>query len=56
MTQSDEMNTEKELQEVIDMVSEWDPSHQQKFYQLFPQTVRRETRYDLMGFQQHEED
>ena len=44
------------FQEVLDMVNKWDEVHQSQFYELFPETVHQETRYDLMGFQQHRED
>lgn len=52
----DSMPEQIDLQKAVEMVSRWDDVHQQQFYDLFPETVQQETRYDLMGFQQHEED
>mgnify|MGYP006277687325 CR=1 FL=1 len=50
------MHNDIGFQQALDMVSKWDEYHRQEFYQLFPETVQQETRYDLMGLQQHDED
>ncbi len=49
------MNTDIDFQEAKDTVEGWNSINQQKFYELFPETVQQETQYDLIGFQQHDE-
>lgn len=50
------MNQEIDFQEAIEMVREWGDYHQQQFYEVFPETVKQETRYDLIAVKQHDEE
>ncbi|MFB6115404.1 MAG: hypothetical protein ABEK04_03850 [Candidatus Nanohalobium sp.] len=50
------MRQETGFQDAIEMLRNWDRKYQEQFYQLFPETVRQEATYDLMGVRQHEEE
>lgn len=50
------MEYDIEFQEAVEMLRDWNETHQQQFYHLFPETVQQEKIYDLMGIWQHEDE
>lgn len=50
------MGQDVDFQEALEMVRKWEDVHLDQFYELFPETVKQETQYDMIGLQQHDEE